>query len=39
MADPAHHSLGDKAAFQLANVTKTSPQYGAITPRWDRPNP
>ena len=29
-----HHSLGDKAAFQLANVTKTPPQYGAITPRW-----
>jgi hypothetical protein len=28
------HSLGDKAAFQLANVTKTPPQYGAITPRW-----
>jgi hypothetical protein len=26
--------LGDKAAFQLANVTKTPPQYGAITPRW-----
>jgi encapsulin shell SprI-like protein len=31
---PALHSLGDKAAFQLANVTKTPPQYGAITPRW-----
>lgn len=29
-----HHSLSDKAAFQLANVTKTAPQYGAITPRW-----
>ncbi|HMG83096.1 MAG TPA: family 2A encapsulin nanocompartment shell protein [Ferruginibacter sp.] len=29
-----HHSLSDKAAFQLANVTKTVPQYGAITPRW-----
>src|SRR5580700_2259903 len=28
------HALGDKAAFQLANVTKTPPQYGAITPRW-----
>jgi hypothetical protein len=26
--------LGDKAAFQLANVTKTPPQYSAITPRW-----
>jgi hypothetical protein len=36
MADTAaaHRSLGDKAAFQLANVTKTPPQYGAITPRW-----
>ena len=29
-----HHALGEKAAFQLANVTKTAPQYGAITPRW-----
>ena len=28
------HSLGEKAAFQLANVTKTPPQYSAITPRW-----
>jgi hypothetical protein len=28
------HSLGERAAFQLANVTKTPPQYGAITPRW-----
>src|SRR5580698_8503924 len=27
-------SLSDQAAFQLASVTKTSPQYGAITPRW-----
>ncbi|MGB9514710.1 MAG: hypothetical protein WBU20_23695, partial [Candidatus Acidiferrum sp.] len=29
-----HHALGDRAAFQLANVTKTPPQYGAISPRW-----
>lgn len=29
-----HHTLGEAAAFQLANVTKTPPQYGAITPRW-----
>ena len=28
------HSLGEQAAFQLANVTKTAPLYGAITPRW-----
>jgi hypothetical protein len=36
MADTttAHHTLGERAAFQLANVTKTAPQYGAITPRW-----
>jgi hypothetical protein len=27
-------SLGERAAYQLANVTKTPPQYGAITPRW-----
>jgi hypothetical protein len=36
MADSAsaQHSLGERAAFQLANVTKTAPQFGAITPRW-----
>ena len=27
-------SLREEAAFQLANVTKTAPQFGAITPRW-----
>lgn len=27
-------SLGDKAARQLANTTKTAPQFDAITPRW-----
>lgn len=27
-------SLGEQAAYQLANVTKTAPIYGAITPRW-----
>jgi hypothetical protein len=27
-------SLREEAAFQLANVTKTAPQLGAITPRW-----
>jgi hypothetical protein len=27
-------SLREEAAFQLANVTKTSPQFGTITPRW-----
>jgi selenocysteine lyase/cysteine desulfurase len=26
-------SLGEQAAFQLANATKAAPQYGAITPR------
>jgi hypothetical protein len=34
MADLTQHALGDRAAFQLANVTKTPPQYGLITPRW-----
>ena len=34
MAEAAVHTLGERAAFQLANVTKTVPQYGAITPRW-----
>jgi len=33
MAGPVTH-LGDRAAFQLANVTKTAPQFRAITPRW-----
>jgi hypothetical protein len=28
------HSLGDTAARQLANTTKTSPQLASITPRW-----
>ena len=27
-------SLGEQSATQLANVTKTAPIYGAITPRW-----
>jgi hypothetical protein len=30
----ARASLREEAAFQLANVTKTAPQFGAITPRW-----
>ncbi|MDR2649238.1 MAG: hypothetical protein LBB94_05910 [Clostridiales bacterium] len=28
------NALGREAAYQLANVTKTPPQYAAITPRW-----
>ncbi len=32
--DKIRHTLSDQAAYQLANVTKTPPQYGAITPRW-----
>lgn len=28
------NALGRDAAYQLANVTKTAPQFGAITPRW-----
>ena len=27
-------ALGRDAAYQLANVTKTRPQYAAITPKW-----
>jgi hypothetical protein len=27
-------ALGAQAAYQLANVTKTAPQFAAITPRW-----
>ncbi|MGD0732614.1 MAG: family 2A encapsulin nanocompartment shell protein [Terracidiphilus sp.] len=32
--EAARVSLREESAFQLANVTKTAPQYGAITPRW-----
>ena len=28
------HALGDLAARQLANATKTVPQLATITPRW-----
>jgi hypothetical protein len=36
MADitEAQHALGDNAARQLANATKTVPQLSTITPRW-----
>jgi hypothetical protein len=35
MADTTDaHALGDNAARQLANATKTVPQLSAITPRW-----
>lgn len=27
-------ALGKAAAYNLANVTKTRPQYGALTPKW-----
>jgi hypothetical protein len=33
-ANPAIHTLGDRAAKQLANVTKTPPQWAGTTPRW-----
>jgi hypothetical protein len=34
MADQNRRALGDVAARQLANTTKTVPQLTAITPRW-----
>jgi hypothetical protein len=34
MADEGRRALGDLAARQLANTTKTVPQLTAITPRW-----
>jgi hypothetical protein len=34
MADEGRRALGDVAARQLANTTKTPPQLTAITPRW-----
>ena len=32
--EQAIRALGAQAAYNLANVTKTRPQYGAITPKW-----
>jgi hypothetical protein len=34
MADESRASLNEQGAVHLANVTKTAPIYGAITPRW-----
>ncbi|MDR2164309.1 MAG: hypothetical protein LBO79_01470 [Zoogloeaceae bacterium] len=34
MAEKKLNALGANAAFQLADVVKTRPQFGAITPRW-----
>ncbi|GGH00340.1 family 2A encapsulin nanocompartment shell protein [Silvibacterium dinghuense] len=35
MADtPIRTSLGEQAAYQLANITKTAPVYSPATPRW-----
>jgi hypothetical protein len=31
---PIINALSREAAYQLANVTKTAPQFGALTPRW-----
>jgi hypothetical protein len=34
MSDLQINALSREAAYQLANVTKTTPQFGALTPRW-----
>jgi len=34
MSEILQNALGRKAAYQLADVLKTPPQYGAITPKW-----
>jgi hypothetical protein len=34
MAEEGRRAVGDTAARQLANTTKTKPQLTAITPRW-----
>jgi hypothetical protein len=34
MTDKTINALGREAAYQLANVNKTPPQYGALTPKW-----
>lgn len=34
MTDPNTYALGEAAARQLSNTTKTPPQWAGITPRW-----
>jgi hypothetical protein len=34
MATSELNALNKVQAYQLADITKTSPQFGAITPRW-----
>jgi hypothetical protein len=34
MAEKVLNALGRDGAYQLANVQKTPPQYGALTPKW-----
>jgi hypothetical protein len=34
MSDKPINALSREAAYQLADVTKTTPQFGALTPRW-----
>jgi hypothetical protein len=34
MAEKVINALGRNAAYQLANITKTPPQYGVLTPKW-----
>ncbi|MDR1612926.1 MAG: hypothetical protein LBT97_09110 [Planctomycetota bacterium] len=34
VAEKIVNALGREAAYQLANVVKTPPQYGALTPKW-----
>ena len=34
MAEKTINALGRSAAYQLANVTKTPPQFGSLTPKW-----
>ncbi len=34
MSEEKINALGAAAAYNLASVTKTAPQFGALTPRW-----
>jgi hypothetical protein len=34
MAEKNLNALGREAAYQLANITKTAPQYGSLTPKY-----
>ena len=34
MAENIRNALGHEAAYHLADINKTAPQYGSVTPKW-----